>query len=127
MGGGEGGYSFGIDLYSNNFETLGYEEGTENRLGNGHFVALDLYSNSLTEITDGTYYYNRQRIAGNFNNGEFLIFNNGKALYDENEIESGKVTVEKNGNIYKISFEGVDYTGETISGYYDGEVTKKEY
>ena len=119
-------YELSFDLYSNDYEQLGFDN-EENRLGNGFKIYIDLYTNSSTEVSDGTYNYGSQESAGVFYNGEFNIFKDGVAsVADDNEIESGKVVVTKNGDSYNVTFEGVDNTGATISGNYEGTPTYKD-
>jgi len=98
------GYNFDITI---NSSQIVYDSIANNFIGNGTQVHFELYSNSSSEIFEGTYYFNQEeeQIPFTFNNSyiaDNYIFVPESGI--KSEINQGTITVSKSGEKYIIEF-----------------------
>jgi hypothetical protein len=90
--------------------------------GTGPLIYFEMYTTNGAELDSRDYVYN----ASSTNIGVFdysyyytnYDSGNGSSL----DLNSGTVTVNKNGSIYEIEFNGTDQNGKAITGYFKGEI-----
>jgi hypothetical protein len=119
---GNGSYDFDIILFSDDFTIdLVNDEIT----GRGDAVYLDLNSDNMADLSDGTYVFdiNRDVFVISFA-GIFLDYDpqasNGTAV----EASSGEVILTKSGVEYTISFDLSTANGDAIIGQYKGTLSR---
>ncbi|MFT5926202.1 MAG: hypothetical protein ACI9WL_000947 [Rubritalea sp.] len=119
---GNGSYDFDISLFSDDFTIdLVNDEIT----GRGEAVYLDLNSDNMADLSDGTYVFDINRDAFVISvAGIFLDYDiqaqNGTAV----QASSGEVILTKSGDEYTISFDLSTATGDAIIGQYKGTLSR---
>ncbi len=95
--------------------------------GNGDFLAITLFSNQETEITEGNYLHNDQDSKAFVLNRGYHFFNYKAALGDNQNggasIDSGSVSVKVLDSVYTITFNLKDENNNAVTGYYNGKIS----
>jgi hypothetical protein len=114
-------YNIDLTLISSG---LIYDETNGELTGKGSGIYFEIFSESPTELLEGTYEYAVEDAAKPF------TFDNGGIAYNfdaeqedselEFEITNGTVEVKKYGETHEITIKCTGENGEIISGYYKG-------
>ena len=118
---GDNAYNIDLILVSSGFN---YDETNDEITGKGSDIYFEMFSESPTELLEGTYEYAVDDAA------EPFTFDDGDLVYNidadqeecelEHTIKSGTVEVKKDGETYEITIKCTGENGEIISGYYKG-------
>ncbi|WP_341226473.1 hypothetical protein [uncultured Arcticibacterium sp.] len=121
-------YDFDITLYSSSV-TVVEEDGEYYELaGEGNAVYLDFSSSSASDLTPGTYSYSEGYEAGTFAVGVAISNANfASGIGTDYFVESGSVTVDKDGDTYTITFDVTLDSGEKMTGSYTGVLKLYDY
>lgn len=131
----EGSYGFMIDLISDGFtviDTSSYDTSSNYAItsGEGDLLEFYLYSSS-GELEEGNYKYsdNDDNDAGTY---DFAICNTNynfeEETYDRQEyIKSGTISVIKDKSEYIFNYNCVTTEGDSLTGYYKGELYYSDY
>ncbi|TDE16625.1 hypothetical protein [Dyadobacter psychrotolerans] len=119
------GQGHNIDLYLASSEIIIHEKAgmPDSTSGKGQLIFFEMFSSVPNSLAPGTYNFDalQSAVASTFDFGETLFNANYQTGTGEiYRIVSGKVIVEKNKDIYTITFECVDYLGKPIKGFYKG-------
>ena len=114
-------YNIDLTLVSSGFN---YDETNDEITGKGSGIYFEMFTESPTELLEGTYEYVVQDAT------EPFTFDDGGLVYNydsdqeesglEFSIKSGTVEVKKDGETYEITIKCTGENGEIISGYYKG-------
>ncbi len=122
------GYNLDLNLVS---EGITFSEDAAGDLeisGTGHIIYFELFTSNSSFLDDGDYSYDETLpfSIGTFDYGDYAV--NWDETHDEwIEINAGKVTVSKEGNIYEITIDCTDENGLDITGYYKGPLSFYNY
>jgi hypothetical protein len=96
--------------------------------GKSNALCFQTYSSQLNDLPDGSYSYGLEsnQKAGVFWAADALINFDASTDNSEKDIafKTGTVTISKSGTDYTITIAGTSASGETITGYYKGTLTK---
>lgn len=96
--------------------------------GEGNILYFQMYSSSLTDLPDGSYSYgleSNQKAGVLWAADAMINYDFATEESDKNiSLKSGTVTVSKSGSEYTINITATGASGETITGYYKGTLTK---
>lgn len=121
-------YDFDITLYSSAV-TVVEEDGEYYELaGEGNALYFDFASSTESDLAPGTYTYSDAYEVGTFAVGAAVAdadfgSESGTGYF----VESGTVTVEKDGDTYKITFDVTLDTGDNMTGSYSGLLKLYDY
>lgn len=114
-------YNFDITLFSSG---ISYDTVAEMVTGTGHYLWLQLWSSSASDLLPGTYTYDTtaSSLINTFDEGMFAVNLNTATLQSDLELEisGGSVTVAKTGSTYELTIDLTATNGKKITGYYKG-------
>ena len=117
--------TFYVDLA---LHSSGISYSGDQTIGKGDMLYFQMYSTSSTDLPDGTYSFASGSLmqAGTFFQADALISFDASTNNSEKEIafKTGTVTISKSGTDYIITISVTGTSGETITGYYKGTLTK---
>lgn len=123
------GYNIDLTLFSDGLTPVEIGGMITSASGNGHVIYFEMFTNSSTQLDNGTYDYDWSYEAGTFDYGWILINYNGDlddAEIDQ-DIEDGTVTINKSGDTYEITINCTDEDGKSVTGYYKGTLKYYDY
>jgi len=119
---GNGSYDFDISLFSDDFIV---DLVNDEIAGRGEAVYLDLNSDNMAHLSDGTYVFNINREAFVISvAGIFLDYDAQSQDGTAVQASSGEVILTKVGEEYTISFDLSTATGDAIIGQYKGTLSR---
>lgn len=122
---GNGTFDFDIFLFT---EGLTIDPATADVSGTGQAVYLDLNSDSMTGLSDGTYLFAMDREAFTIVPNTGVLINLDTAAQTGTLVPAvgGDVILSKEGNIYELEYTLVDASGLEVVGSYRGELANIE-
>lgn len=115
---------FTIYLLSDGFTMTSGSSYTEFS-GTGNYFEIQLYSDTISDnIEEGAYTYDTSHDVGTFISGDYIL-NYDKELdtYDKSaSVSNGAISIEKDGYQYIINIICQDEDGNSITGYYKGDL-----
>ena len=121
------GQGYNIDVYLMSSGLTVHEKGgmPDSTSGKGELVFFEMFSPVANSLAAGTYNFDGLQSAAvsTFDFGEtFINANYQTGTGEVYRIVSGKVVVEKNNEIYTLTFDCTDYLGKPIKGFYKGQL-----
>jgi hypothetical protein len=134
------GYNLDLALFSSDFTISTESNGNMNVSGLGQIIYFEMYSSKDNEFDIGDYTLNLSKPlpVGTFNYGDFVTSysdenNNIVWVTDENDdndwvkITSGTVSISKSDSEYSITINCISETGESVTGFFKGELQYFDY
>ena len=89
--------------------------------GNGHAVYFEAFTSTATHLDNGDYTYSTTKPypIKSFDYGGVFDVNNGTAS-NFVQVKGGKLSVNRNGDNYVITFNTTDESGNPVTGRYQG-------
>lgn len=115
----EGAFNFIITLYSDGFN-VDSVNGTVS--GTGDLMFLDINTDTMNNVSDGTYNFSMTRDVFTTTNSGFIV-NLDPVAGTSDAVElatSGSITLSISGTTYDIEFNFLNASGESITGAYTG-------
>jgi hypothetical protein len=126
MNDGDVGNSLHLYLMSPDVTIAGKNEVPDSLTGKGHLITFTMFSSQERELVSGTYQFDGYETTNpeTFGNAS-TIFNANytNKTGNEHKLIAGKVIVKRDGEVYKLDFDGVDDTGKSIIGHYTGTLS----
>lgn len=118
---GNGSFDFDILLTG---DGITYDDASGDFSGVGEAVFLDLNSDNMTGLSDGTYVFAPDRDAFTIvDGGAFINYNLDTDTGMDIQAFSGNVVLSISGTNYDIEFNLVDASANPIAGTYNGTLT----
>ena len=118
---GNGSYDFDVTLVSSG---INYDSTNAAFTGSGQVLYLDLNSDNMAALSNGTYNFSTTRTAFSLVNAVVVVDFDATAQTGTGvQATGGSVVLTKDGTEYTILVECTIASGDTISGSYEGTLT----
>jgi hypothetical protein len=118
---GNGSYDFDVTLVSSG---INYDSTNAEFTGSGQVLYLDLNSDSMAGLSNGTYNFSTARTEFSLLTAVVVVDFDATAMTGTGvQATGGNVVLTKNGTQYTILVECTIASGGTISGSYEGTLT----
>lgn len=121
------GVNLDLLLFSKNLRVSTDNDGEERLIGSGDAVYFEMFTSNSASLDNADYIYHETPLPFPIHTFSYGFYAIGWES-DENdaedlvEINSGRLTVEKNGDEYEIFITGKDANGGEVTGYYKGRL-----